>query len=129
LLFAPTPGDLVVSGSRGAARAAELAWPEADVPRPYPRSSPFSWRRRFHRLTALEFAGILLACSILMVLAGVVVRTHMPVVGGGSLTPPATTHVSVADADDYSRPESAVEIEDDHPPPLKQVPSLDDPPT
>jgi|SRR5947209_1962795 len=128
LLFTPSPGDLLWTAGRGAARAAELAWAEDDVPRPYPRPSPFDWRRRFRRLTARELAAVLLACSIMMVLAGIVMRTYSLVVG----RQPAGTATTVAPTPNPqagSPAESLVEVEDDHPPPRQQVPSLDEPPS
>ena len=131
LLFAPTSDDLANPRGRADELAAERAWSEADVPRPYPKSSPYTWHRRFRGLTLQEIGVVLLACAIMMVLGGVVVGIYTLYVSG-SARPPVTTTLPTAPATSGDTapapPSGAAEVEDDRPPPRRAAPKVEDDP-
>jgi hypothetical protein len=130
LLFAPTGDDLANPRGRGEDLAAERAWSEADVRRPYPKSSPYKWHRRFRGLTWHEIGAIFLACLIMAILAAIVVGIYSLYMSG--FARPRTTTTSPAPqlpATASPPPAGPTEVEDDRPPPRKPVPPIDDEPT
>jgi hypothetical protein len=132
LLFAPTFDDVFAPPDRGAAREHERRWADGDVPRPYPSTSPWSFRWRWRRLTAGELAGAAAACVVMMALAGLVVLIYFyylwgpaPAVAQKS-APPLAASSPAAEAPRPARA-SAPEVEDDRSPSGRRpVPSLDD---
>jgi hypothetical protein len=132
LLFVTTADDITNPLSRAEEIAAEWAWTEADVPRPYPKRSPYTWQRRFRGLTAAEIGSLFLACGIMLVLGGVVVSTYVHHVSGlnrGPATAPPAAAPPVIAGEPVSPPPADVrEVEDDQSLPRNQVPSLDDDP-
>jgi hypothetical protein len=138
LLFTPTTDD--VSNPRGRADdiAAERAWAEDNVPRPYPSPNPYAWRRRYRWLTDSEFGLVLVACVVMLILAAVVVGIYtVTVIGVGppriapvtDTAPPAVTAPAPAEPPPSAPPPPPLandaEIEDVLPP-KKPVPRIDD---
>ncbi|HEX4590614.1 MAG TPA: hypothetical protein VH120_11825 [Gemmataceae bacterium] len=133
LLFAPTADDLANPRGRAEEIAAERAWAEADVPRPYPKSTPYTWHRRFRGLTLQEIGVVMLACGLMMALAGVVVSIYMLWISGTGRPPmttaPPAAPPSATSGDTPTPPAaSTTEVEDDRAPPRKPVPTVDDDP-
>ncbi len=134
LLFAPTTDDLANPRGRGDEIAIERAWADADdVPRPYPRSSPFDARRRYRWLTENEWVSVLVACLVMTVLAGVVVGTYLLYIAGprpNAPAPAAPAPAAPVAAEPAPAPPpppvGATEVEDDRSAPRKPVPVVDD---
>jgi hypothetical protein len=133
LLFAPTAEDIV--NARGEGISLERAWSDDPTVR-HPSPSPYTWRRRYRRLTDGELGAVLIACTVMTVLAGVVVGTYLLYVSG-SRPASAPTPVAAPTRPPATEPPPAVparevpptvEVEDDRPPPRKPVPTVDDPP-
>jgi hypothetical protein len=133
LLFAPTPDDIANPRGRAEEIAAERVWSEADLPRPYPKSSPYTWHRRFRGLTLQEIAAVFLACAVMAVLGAVVVAVHSHWVATTArppitTVPPAATTPSSVDSPPPPPNPPPTEVEDDRPSPRKPVPTVDDDP-
>jgi hypothetical protein len=141
LLFAPTADDLSNPRGRGDEIAAERAWAEDDVPRPYPRPDPFTGRRRYRWLTESEFGLVLVACVVMLVLGGVVVGTYLlwlaqrgqpspaPVTSNPPIAvPQPPSEPAATPATDPLPPVVDTEVEDNRPTPKKPVPRIDDDP-
>jgi hypothetical protein len=133
LLFIPTTDDISNPRSRADDIAAERAWAEDDVARPYPSPSPYGWRRNYRWLTQSEFGLVLVACVVMLVLASIVIGIYtLTITGvGPRLAPPVTTTTSPP-VPAASEPASAplppvvdIEVQDD-PLPRKPVPKIDD---
>ncbi|HEX4590027.1 MAG TPA: hypothetical protein VH120_08870 [Gemmataceae bacterium] len=134
LLFAPTPDDLANPRGRADEIAAERAWSEADVPRPYPKSSPYTWHRRFRGLTLQEILAVFLACAVMASLGAVVVAVHSHWAATATkppmtTVPPAAPTLTPTNSDSLPPPPNpSTEVEDDRPSPRKPVPTVDDDP-